>query len=620
MGLFGGGEKTTPIEKAVHNATDESLTRENWGLIIEVCNLVNDNPEIGARESVAAIRKRLDVKNGNVQLYALTLLNALAQNCGSMIHREVASSSTLQQLERIGLSHSTYRAVRTRLIEILGQLADQFESDPSLRQVRVTYDRIVKAFPQGSGEASAQRPHPRQQREQPKAEEEDDEDLKLALELSLKEANPAQPAVTEIDRVVNRPENVEEPNQDAGPKYVRALYDFTASEAGELSFRAGDVLEVLDSVYRDWWRGELRGTQGIFPVNYVEVIENAKSPAQESSNPDMDEATIFAQVPTVEKLLSIFATAAQHPGYGILENHDVQKLYHDVIAMRPNLIQLIDEYSKRKQVLLDLNEKLASARRAYERLIQGALGPANHSPSLASGSNGYDTRYSRSNSGFNEMGPRDRASIRKPIASPNFNQFETNSSQSISSYQNGGYETEDPHRYSPVTERRTFSQNSLPEYALPEGGKASQFGPSAEPPSASYHQIQRPKTFARFGGSPPQHTHQQVLTEPSYQSGSPDWRHDSAIQAAGQPFSPSAYNGRSRVSQYEAQVPDDYNEQLASASHYPLNGGSNQSPYYLVPPAGTAIPNPNPPSTAHLPYPDKPFNVSAPPAPSAPDY
>jgi signal transducing adaptor molecule len=50
---------------------------------------------------------------------------------------------------------------------------------------------------------------------------------------------------------------------------VRALHTFEATEAGELSFEKGDVIKVVDRNYKDWWRGQLKGRTGIFPVNYV---------------------------------------------------------------------------------------------------------------------------------------------------------------------------------------------------------------------------------------------------------------------------------------------------------------------------------------------------------------
>jgi signal transducing adaptor molecule len=52
-------------------------------------------------------------------------------------------------------------------------------------------------------------------------------------------------------------------------KRVKALHDFTATEAGELSFKKGDIIKVVDRCYKDWWRGQLKGRVGLLPVNYV---------------------------------------------------------------------------------------------------------------------------------------------------------------------------------------------------------------------------------------------------------------------------------------------------------------------------------------------------------------
>lgn len=52
-------------------------------------------------------------------------------------------------------------------------------------------------------------------------------------------------------------------------KRVRALHDFAATEVGELSFKKGDVIKVVDRCFKDWWRGQMKGRTGIFPVNYV---------------------------------------------------------------------------------------------------------------------------------------------------------------------------------------------------------------------------------------------------------------------------------------------------------------------------------------------------------------
>ncbi|KAI8811057.1 hypothetical protein BJ742DRAFT_798073 [Cladochytrium replicatum] len=53
---------------------------------------------------------------------------------------------------------------------------------------------------------------------------------------------------------------------------VKALYDFTASDKSELSFKAGDVIRITQSSDPDWWDGELNGRTGSLPKNYVERL------------------------------------------------------------------------------------------------------------------------------------------------------------------------------------------------------------------------------------------------------------------------------------------------------------------------------------------------------------
>ena len=53
---------------------------------------------------------------------------------------------------------------------------------------------------------------------------------------------------------------------------VRALYDYDAQDAEELSLAAGDLLDLLQEEASGWWVGQLRGKKGLFPYNYVEKL------------------------------------------------------------------------------------------------------------------------------------------------------------------------------------------------------------------------------------------------------------------------------------------------------------------------------------------------------------
>ncbi|XP_051923355.1 drebrin-like protein A isoform X2 [Hippocampus zosterae] len=54
---------------------------------------------------------------------------------------------------------------------------------------------------------------------------------------------------------------------------VRALYDYQAEDASEISFEPGDIIRDVETVDKAWWRGWSKdGRQGLFPANYVETI------------------------------------------------------------------------------------------------------------------------------------------------------------------------------------------------------------------------------------------------------------------------------------------------------------------------------------------------------------
>jgi signal transducing adaptor molecule len=59
------------------------------------------------------------------------------------------------------------------------------------------------------------------------------------------------------------------PLSSKGPSRVKALYDFDPQEEGELAFRRGDIIRVVNSAYEGWWKGELDGRIGIFPLTYI---------------------------------------------------------------------------------------------------------------------------------------------------------------------------------------------------------------------------------------------------------------------------------------------------------------------------------------------------------------
>jgi E3 ubiquitin-protein ligase SH3RF len=54
--------------------------------------------------------------------------------------------------------------------------------------------------------------------------------------------------------------------------YAKALYDYEQKEAGDLSFKRGDIIFLKKRIDAHWYQGECAGKQGLFPLSYVQII------------------------------------------------------------------------------------------------------------------------------------------------------------------------------------------------------------------------------------------------------------------------------------------------------------------------------------------------------------
>ena len=61
------------------------------------------------------------------------------------------------------------------------------------------------------------------------------------------------------------------PSEGSQPEYVLAMHDYIPEQRNAtcLAFRAGQVIRVLNRDSSGWWDGELDGSRGWFPSNYV---------------------------------------------------------------------------------------------------------------------------------------------------------------------------------------------------------------------------------------------------------------------------------------------------------------------------------------------------------------
>ncbi|XP_071089029.1 SH3 domain-containing protein 19-like [Haliotis cracherodii] len=75
------------------------------------------------------------------------------------------------------------------------------------------------------------------------------------------------------------------PSVTSGPRCV-ARFDFDGEGKDDLVFEEGDVIRLVGRVGSEWLKGELRDRVGIFPISFVEIVEDL--PAEDTVSKSQD--------------------------------------------------------------------------------------------------------------------------------------------------------------------------------------------------------------------------------------------------------------------------------------------------------------------------------------------
>ncbi|PPQ85374.1 hypothetical protein CVT25_006405 [Psilocybe cyanescens] len=83
--------------------------------------------------------------------------------------------------------------------------------------------------------------------------------------------NPAPPTKTPVNLLTARPVP---PIPSPFLFRAKALWNYNEDgrEPNDLTFAAGDIIEITDEKNSDWWTGRLNGKGGVFPSSYVQKL------------------------------------------------------------------------------------------------------------------------------------------------------------------------------------------------------------------------------------------------------------------------------------------------------------------------------------------------------------
>ncbi|KAK6630963.1 hypothetical protein RUM44_003135 [Polyplax serrata] len=159
--FFGVNPFSSPVGKKIEQATDASLTSENWTLNMEICDIINETEE-GPMDAIKAIRKRLGQnasRNFTGIMYTLTVLETCVKNCEKRFIVLVCNKDFIQELVKlIGPKNDPPIAVQQKVLSLIKCWADAFKQQPEFCGVVQVYTELKQKgiqFPTGDPDTMA---------------------------------------------------------------------------------------------------------------------------------------------------------------------------------------------------------------------------------------------------------------------------------------------------------------------------------------------------------------------------------------------------------------------------------------------------------------------------------
>lgn len=81
-------------------------------------------------------------------------------------------------------------------------------------------------------------------------------------------------------------------------------FDYEAQDEDELTLHVGDVIDFMCEVEDGWWRGKLNGKTGLFPSNFVELVDEKDVP-QAKDRPVEIQSKLFLMLCTCSEQFAL---------------------------------------------------------------------------------------------------------------------------------------------------------------------------------------------------------------------------------------------------------------------------------------------------------------------------
>lgn len=137
-----------------------------------------------------------------------------------------------------------------------------------------------------------------------------------------------------------------------GKECVMALYDYNEKSPREVSMKKGDVLTLLNSNNKDWWKVEVNDRQGFVPAAYVKKIDPGLTASQQHL---VDNSSVGARQVQIEKLYENVLNLCKERAKRLRETCKAYELVRDASELA-NWIKTKEQHAQIEEASDDLEQ------------------------------------------------------------------------------------------------------------------------------------------------------------------------------------------------------------------------------------------------------------------------
>ncbi|KAH0615580.1 hypothetical protein JD844_005026 [Phrynosoma platyrhinos] len=139
-------------------------------------------------------------------------------------------------------------------------------------------------------------------------------------------------------------------DDETGKELVLALYDYQEKSPREVTMKKGDILTLLNSTNKDWWKVEVNDRQGFVPAAYVKKLDPAQSASRENLLDEQGSIALRQEQIDNQTLIT------KEVGSVSLRMKQVEELYHSLLELGEKRKAMLEKSCKKFMLFREANE------------------------------------------------------------------------------------------------------------------------------------------------------------------------------------------------------------------------------------------------------------------------